>query len=422
VKFRCPCVNYLSGRKLNATQVREHLICDGFLRSIQYGHGNSELIDFPIVSRNEYVIDFTMEERRKERVQKDNMEDMIQDVGAKAFTQVHVYQTMSADAETPLYVSLTKFTRLSTILRLMNLKATNGWTDKIFTELLVLLNEMFPKENTLPTRNYDAKKFLFPMGMEYKRIHAFPNNCMLYKKEFEDLKKCPKCGLLQYKQKRNSEDSGQIEKEGSALKVVWYFPIVPILKRLFANPKEGNNLRWDATERRCDGLLRHPVDSMQWKNIDQKFFKFGQECRNVMFGLQTDGMNAFSNLSTNHICWPIILFIYNLSPRIYMKRKYMMLSLMISSPKEPGNDIDVYLNPIVEDLKLLWVDGVEVFDVVASKTFMMHAMLFCTINDFPTYGNLLGYNIKGHKACPICEENTTYHQLKNKRKTVYLRH
>jgi len=105
-----------------------------------------------------------------------------------------------------------------------------------------------------------------------------------------------------------------------------------------------------------------------------------------------------------------------------MKRKYMMLSMMISGPKQPGNDIDVYLNPLVEDLKLLWVDGVEVFDDVAFETFMMHAMLFCTIKDFPAYGNLSGYSVKGHKACPICEENTTSHQLKNGRKTVYLRH
>jgi len=53
---------------------------------------------------------------------------------------------------------------------------------------------------------------------------------------------------------------------------------------------------------------------------------------------------------------------------------------------------------------------------------MMHAILFCTINDFPTYGNLSGYSVKGHKAYPICEENTTSHQLKNERKIVYLRH
>ena len=39
----------------------------------------------------------------------------------------------------------------------------------------MLLNEMLPGGNTLPTRNYDAKKILCSMGMEYKRIHACPS-------------------------------------------------------------------------------------------------------------------------------------------------------------------------------------------------------------------------------------------------------
>ena len=130
---------------------------------------------------------------------------------------------------------------------------------------------------------------------------------------------------------------------------------MPRLKRLFANPKHAKNLRWHVTERRCDGLLCHPADLMQWKNIDQEFPKFGKECRNIRFGLATDGMNPFGNLSTNHSCWPVILFIYNLSPGLCMKRKYMMLSMMISGPKQPGNDIDVYLKPLDEDLKLLWL-------------------------------------------------------------------
>ena len=194
------------------------------------------------------------EKRCERRVEEDNIKDMIRDVGAKAFAQAHVYETMSADVETPLYAGSTKFTRLSIVLRLMNLKATNGWTGKSFTELLMLLNEMLLEGNTLPTQNYDAKKILCLIGMKYKRIHACPNNCILYRKEFEDLNKCPKCGFSWYKQKRNNEDSGQIEKEGSALKVVWYHPIVPRLKLLFANPKDAKNLRWHATERRCDGL------------------------------------------------------------------------------------------------------------------------------------------------------------------------
>jgi len=49
-------------------------------------------------------------------------------------------------------------------------------------------------------------------------------------------------------------------------------------------------------------------------------------------------------------------------------------------------------------------------------------MLFCTINDFIAYGNLSGYNVKGHRACPIYEEDTRYVQLKHGRKIVYTRH
>jgi len=49
-------------------------------------------------------------------------------------------------------------------------------------------------------------------------------------------------------------------------------------------------------------------------------------------------------------------------------------------------------------------------------------MLFCTINDFPAYGNLLGYSVKGKKACPICEKDTDSRQLKHGRKIVYLRY
>jgi len=95
---------------------------------------------------------------------------------------------------------------------------------------------------------------------------------------------------------------------------------------------------------------------------------------------------------------------------------------MISGLKQPGNDIDVYLSPLIEDLKLMWDHDVEVFDGFDNETFKLHAMLFCTINDFSAYGNLSGYSVKGHKACPICEEDTTSQQLKHGRKTLYLRH
>jgi len=83
---------------------------------------------------------------------------------------------------------------------------------------------------------------------------------------------------------------------------------------------------------------------------------------------------------------------------------------------------DIYLSPLIEDLRLLWNDSVEVFDAYEKVNFNLRALLFCTINDFPTYGNLSGYSVKGHRACPICEENTSYYELKYGRKTCYVGH
>jgi len=54
----------------------------------------------------------------------------------------------------------------------------------------------------------------------------------------------------------------------------------------------------------------------------------------------------------------------------------MMLSMMISDPRQSRNDIDVYLSPLVEDLRKLWEEGVVVFDAFRKKTFKMrHAQV-----------------------------------------------
>ena len=47
----------------------------------------------------------------------------------------------------------------------------------------------------------------------------------------------------------------------------------------------------------------------------------------------------------------------------------MMLFIMISSSKQSGNDIGVYLSPLIKDLKLLWDEGVKVFDGFGNESF-----------------------------------------------------
>jgi len=85
-----------------------------------------------------------MDDAIHDDVDDDRLEDMIRDVGAESFVEAHGYGSMLSDAETPLYLVSTNFTRLSAVLRLMNLKAINGWTDESLTKLPQLLKDMLP--------------------------------------------------------------------------------------------------------------------------------------------------------------------------------------------------------------------------------------------------------------------------------------
>ena len=157
-------------------------------------------------------------------------------------------------------------------------------------------------------------------------------------------------------------------KYGPPAKLLWYLPIIPRLKRLFANEKDAKLLRWHSDERKKDGKLRHVADSPQWRKINNKYEEFGGEIRNMRFGLCLDGINPFGNMSSKHSTWPVLLSIYNLPPWLCMKRKYIMMSLLIEGPKQPGNDIDVYLAPLIDDLKTLWGKGVNVYEHIKRIT------------------------------------------------------
>lgn len=113
---------------------------------------------------------------------------------------------------------------------------------------------------------------------------------------------------------------------------------------------------------------------------------------------------------------------YNLPPWLCMKQSYFMLSLIIPGPKGPGNDIDVFLEPLIDELQLLWEVGVDTFDASKGETFRLYGALLWTINDFPAYGNLSGWKTKGKCACPYCYIDSCSFYLEGSKKLCYLYH
>ncbi|XP_019189011.1 PREDICTED: uncharacterized protein LOC109183385 [Ipomoea nil] len=174
-------------------------------------------------------------------------------------------------------------------------------------------------------------------------------------------------------------------------------------------------MRWHKERRIDDGeYLRHPADSKAWKDFDQEFPWFANDARNVRLGLASDGFNPFGNMDNSYGMWPVILIPYNLPPWMCMKDPFFMLTLLIPGPKAPGRDIDVYLQPLIEDLIELLEIGVTTYDACSLTNFQLHASIMWTINDFSTHGNLSGWSTKGYMACPVCNDDPCSVRLRSK--------
>jgi len=83
--------------------------------------------------------------------------------------------------------------------------------------------------------------------------------------------------------------------------------------------------------------------------------RFAQEPRNIYLGLCTDGFNPFG-MSRNHSLWHVILTLYNLPPGMCMNTKYLFLTILNYGPNHPRASLDVFLQPLIEELKE-WCDN-----------------------------------------------------------------
>ncbi|CAL9011003.1 unnamed protein product [Prunus brigantina] len=356
--IRCPCVKCVNLKMFGVGIIRDHLYFNGVDQSYKNWTFHGEPWEATTnASRN--VEEDDGHSRYSFVSEEIDMDDNdFGDFGSDPYEFANVI----GDGDQPVYPGCRKYTKLSALVKLYNLKAKHGMSDVCFTELLILQGDLLPEGNTIPTSMW-------------------------------------------------KEGKDSILKEGVPAKVVWYFPPIPRFKRMFQSHETAKSLTWHAARKSIDGQMSHPADSPSWKLLDDKWPEFGNEPRNLRLALSSDGFNPHSSLSSRYSCWPVILVTYNLPPWMCMKRKFMMLTLLISGPKQPGNDIDVYLEPLIDDLKSLW-DGIRgVYDAHNGEYFTLRAALMWTINDFPAYGNLSGCVVKGYKACPICGDDTPSHSI-----------
>nr|GEY86785.1 hypothetical protein [Tanacetum cinerariifolium] len=249
---------------------------------------------------------------------------------------------VSANAE--LYPGCDYVTRLDFMAKFTYFKVKGKLTDSIFNEMLEFFQNVFliSKGYKLPPSYYAIKKTFNMIGLGYESIHACEHDCCLFRGyDNKDLDFCPVCNTSRWK---DSNTPGN---------------------------HTAKEMIWHATGKCTEpDKMQHPVDGRAWKKFDTKYLNFAKEPRNVRLGLATAGFNPFGNLKSSFI-----------------------LTLLIPGPKSLGKDIDVYLRPLIKDLKVLWDQkGVETIDVALGQKFNMRAMVLWTINDFPARSSLYGWS------------------------------
>jgi hypothetical protein len=321
--------------------------------------------------------------------------------------EVHKFDKLLDDAKREVYPGCTNYTLLKFVIEMLNVKVMTNLSNKGLDMILDLLIKLLPKGNLVLRSTYEAKKILRDLGLSYEHIHACKNDCALFWKENANLDVCPVCKESRYK-------VNHVGGTKIAHKVLRYFPLTPRLLRLYMSRKRAEDMRWYIDKRVDDRISRHPADSEEWKEFDVQHPRFALEPRNVRLGLATDGFNPFGNMNNSYNMWPVILISYNLPPWLVMKEPFFMLSLLIPGPHQPGNEIDVYMRPLVDELKELWQDGALTYDASSGMKFQMHAALLWTIHDYLGFGNVSGWRTKGYHVCYTCNDEPYSESLESK--------
>ena len=139
-----------------------------------------------------------------------------------------VFAALMEEAKHELYPGYSQFSKFSFVIKFLHLKSYYRISNSAFTAQMKVWCKAFPEYNCLPNSYEEAKKMLHTLGLGYVSIHVCPNNCVLFRKQYEDLDNCLVCQASRWKDPLNKKVPE---------KVLRHFPLMPRLQRIFATKK-----------------------------------------------------------------------------------------------------------------------------------------------------------------------------------------
>jgi hypothetical protein len=166
----------------------------------------------------------------------DRMDDMVPDIGRGYDLEyedpppdVHNFYSLLVTLEEKVHDG-TDMTMLQAVTRLMEFKSKYSFSNQCYNDIVNLIIDLIPVKHHMSKNLYPSKKIVFGLKMNYEKIDAYEQNCMLFWKEHKDNTECMHCGRSRYMKVLNEDETSVTTK--MVVKHLCYIPITPKLKRL----------------------------------------------------------------------------------------------------------------------------------------------------------------------------------------------
>ena len=193
---RCRCMSYRTKK-----EVQTHVAQRGFDDSFIRGEGNGQ----PLVERD------SVDEGTRGHA--DSSHELISslisgvihgevrgnDEEEPSECAKQLYRLLE-EAKKELYPGCKEVTKVSFIVMLFQIKCMHGISNSGLEHILRSFLLVLPDGHCIPTSLEKVRKVVRDLGLDYQKIHACVNNCVLFRGDYAEKDNCPTCGESRWKE------------------------------------------------------------------------------------------------------------------------------------------------------------------------------------------------------------------------------
>ncbi|KAJ7187699.1 hypothetical protein GGX14DRAFT_383402, partial [Mycena pura] len=179
-------------------------------------------------------------------------------------------------------------------IRAHNFKASVDLGARTYSKM----KRAFPQLQDLPSLHQLQSQIASLSGVKPVPYHCCKNSCCLYVGPYADLDSCPYCPEPRYDSQRRPRA------------IFEYFPLIPRLQAMYADPEMSETLRKGPRHASKDGKISDIWDSLHIRRLRKRHVSvedtvyehlFLDAPSDLVFGLSADGVCPFKNRKST--CW-----------------------------------------------------------------------------------------------------------------------